>query len=252
MCVIYRNATVVGKASISSHDARNLPRSETGRLSEGSESPATTIYDVKPVDKLQMSSHSGGDTKTEVTLPSSVGEGAVDALHKIMVDEEYVTSMPNENENVTPQPIADSSSSKIGTRSRTYWQPPMDRYFIDLMLEEVQKGNQIDGQFHKQAWMEMLVSFNAKFGFKYDIDILKNRYKTLRRQYKVIKNILDLDGFSWDERRQMVTADDSVWQDYLKVWFLLNLVVSYTPMNLRNTVSALQAAYYMFSDYFQC
>ncbi|KAI8574796.1 hypothetical protein RHMOL_Rhmol01G0381500 [Rhododendron molle] len=220
LCVIYRNATVEGKASTSSHDAkidRNIPRSETDRLSKGSESPATTIDDGKPVDNLlQMSSHSGGDTKTGVTLPSSVGEGAVDALHEIMIDEDYAASMSKENENVTPQPIADSGSSKIGTRSRTYWQPPMDRYFIDLMLDEVQKGNQIDGQFHKQAWMEMLVSFNAKFGFNYDIDILKNRYKTLRRQYKVIKNILDLDGFSWDETRQMVTADDSVWQDYIK------------------------------------
>lgn len=220
LCVIYRNATVEGKASISSHDAKidkNTSGSETGRLFEGSESPATTIDDVKPLDNLlEMSSHSGGDTKTEVTRPRRIGEGAVDALHEIMIDENYAVSVSKENENVTPQPVADTSSSRIGTRTRTYWQPPMDRYFIDLMLDEVQKGNQIDGQFHKQAWMEMLVSFNAKFGFKHDIDILKNRYKTLRRQYKVIKNILDLDGFSWDETRQMVTADDCVWQDYIK------------------------------------
>ena len=73
--------------------------------------------------------------------------------------------------------------------------------------------------------MEMIASFNARFGFKYDIDILKNRYKTLRRQYNVIKNLLELDGFVWDDTRQMVTADDSVWQDYIKVCILLNWVV---------------------------
>jgi len=49
------------------------------------------------------------------------------------------------------------------------------------------------------------------------MDILKNRYKTLRRQYNVIKNLLDLDGFAWDDTRQMVIADDFVWQDYIKV-----------------------------------
>ncbi|KHG01346.1 hypothetical protein F383_21691 [Gossypium arboreum] len=97
-----------------------------------------------------------------------------------------------------------------------YWKPPMDRFFIDLMLEQLQNGNQIDGVFCKQAWTEMIASFNAKFGFNYDVDILKNRYKTLRRQYNVIKNLLQLDGFTWDDDRQMVIADDSVWQDYIK------------------------------------
>lgn len=94
----------------------------------------------------------------------------------------------------------------------------MDRYFIDLMLEQVHKGNQVDGLFLKQAWMEMIASFNAKFGFSYEAEILKNRYKTLRRQFNVIKNLLDTEGFSWDDSRQMVTADDYIWQDYIKVY----------------------------------
>jgi hypothetical protein len=49
------------------------------------------------------------------------------------------------------------------------------------------------------------------------VDVLKNRFKTLRRQHNVIKNLLELDGFTWDDARQMVTADDYVWQDYIKV-----------------------------------
>ncbi|CAN1859034.1 L10-interacting MYB domain-containing protein [Linum perenne] len=93
----------------------------------------------------------------------------------------------------------------------------MDRYFMDLMMEQLRKGNQIDGVFRKQSWMEMIADFNSKFGFSYDVDVLKNRYKTLRRQYNVIKSLLELEGFRWDDHRQMVTADDSVWQDYIKV-----------------------------------
>ncbi|KAI7980554.1 L10-interacting MYB domain-containing protein [Camellia lanceoleosa] len=110
-----------------------------------------------------------------------------------------------------------SETGSVGRYSfKDLWQPPMDRYFIDVMLEQVQKGNQIDGLFHKQAWTEMIASFNARFGFKYDIDVLKNRYKTLKRQYNVIKNLLNLNGFFWDETRQIVTADDRVWEDYIK------------------------------------
>lgn len=119
----------------------------------------------------------------------------------------------DDSEQRTPKETATS----FGTRTRTYWQPPMDRYFINLMLAHARKGNRADGVFSKQAWMEMISSFNEKFGFDYSLEILKNRYKTLRRQYNLIKSILDMDGFVWDEARQMVTADDCVWQDYIKV-----------------------------------
>lgn len=167
---------------------------------------------------------SAGDETISTSQVDRVCEGALVTFQEITVDEDYRIS-------VTNVVIDDSASKELldnvhqaagsGTgsnRTRTYWQPPMDRYFIDLMLEHMRKGNQIDGVFRKQAWMDMITSFNVKFGFNYDVDVLKNRYKTLRRQYNVIKNLLELPGFAWDDTRQMVTADDYVWQDYIKVF----------------------------------
>ena len=154
------------------------------------------------------------------TQPTDVSEGAIVALHEILIDEDYGISI-SEKVDDAPQALTDVTGTTMGSRSRTYWQPPMDRYFIDLMLDQVQNGNRVDGVFRKQAWMEMIASFNAKFGFDYGMDILKNRYKTLRRQYNVLKNLLDLDGFAWDDTRQMVIADDYVWQDYIKVCVVL-------------------------------
>ncbi|PQQ09204.1 hypothetical protein Pyn_31349 [Prunus yedoensis var. nudiflora] len=49
---------------------------------------------------------------------------------------------------------------------RTDWTPPMDRYFIDLMLEQVRNGS--------------------------------------------------MSGFAWDEMQHMVTADDHLWDAYVK------------------------------------
>lgn len=110
-------------------------------------------------------------------------------------------------------------------RLRTVWTPEMDRYFIDLMLEQVNKGNKFDDHlFSKRAWKNMISLFNAKFRFEYEKDVLKNRHKTLRNLYKAVKNLLDQRGFSWDEVRQMVTADNNVWDEYVKVLMhLLNL-----------------------------
>ncbi|GMJ01330.1 hypothetical protein like AT4G02210 [Hibiscus trionum] len=160
------------------------------------------------------SSHLGEDGKGSAARLGCGNEGTVEAVQEIALAEDCVT---------VPLEVMDASESTPNAttnppygRNRMYWQPPMDRFFIDLMLEQVRNGNQIDGVFCKQAWTQMIASFNAKFSSNYDMDILKNRLKTLRRQYNVIKNILQLDGFAWDDERQMVTADDSVWQDYIK------------------------------------
>lgn len=159
--------------------------------------------------------------------PNNVSDEEAHTLHEIMIDEDYEISLLEKDVDVAPQAMPNATGTTLGNRSRTYWQPPMDRYFIDLMLDQVRNGGRIDGVFRKQAWMEMITLFNAKFGFNYEMDVLKNRYKTLRRQYNVIKNLLELDGFVWDDMRQMVTADDYVWQDYIKVCFYISSQLVY-------------------------
>ncbi|KAL5785946.1 hypothetical protein ACOSQ2_008338 [Xanthoceras sorbifolium] len=101
-------------------------------------------------------------------------------------------------------------------RSRTYWTPTMERFFIDLMLEQMHRGTRVGHTFSKQAWTDMLTMFNAKFGSQYDKDVLKSRYTNLWKQFNDVKNLLDQAGFSWDETRQMVIADDYVWDAYIK------------------------------------
>ncbi|XP_031255410.1 uncharacterized protein LOC116113397 isoform X3 [Pistacia vera] len=100
--------------------------------------------------------------------------------------------------------------------SRTDWTPLMDRHLIDLMLEQVQSGNRIGYTFKNEAWIDMAVSFVERFGLKYDKDLLKVHHKSLEKQYYAMKNLLEHRGFSWDERRQMVTAYGDVWDAYIK------------------------------------
>ncbi|XP_027917610.1 L10-interacting MYB domain-containing protein isoform X2 [Vigna unguiculata] len=150
-------------------------------------------------------------------VSEDIGEDADELLLDVRADEDLGISTLDKATDDCEQRVSKETTTSSRTRTRTYWQLPMDRYFINLMLAHVQKGNQFDGVFSKQAWMEIILSFNEKFGFEYSLEILKNRYKTLRRQYNLIKSLLRLDGFAWDETRQMVIADDCVWQDYIKV-----------------------------------
>ncbi|XAR52575.1 hypothetical protein NMG60_11020718 [Bertholletia excelsa] len=101
-------------------------------------------------------------------------------------------------------------------QSRMYWTPTMERYFVDLMLDHMQQGNRVGHTFNKQAWTEMLIMFCAKFGSQLDDDILKNHYTALWKQFNDVKDLLDQNGFSWDDTQQMVVADDDVWDAYIK------------------------------------
>lgn len=102
-------------------------------------------------------------------------------------------------------------------RSRTDWTAAMDQYFIELMLDQVGKGNKILNTFSKQAWTDMLALFNAKFGAQHVKRVLRHRYKKLYKYYSDITFLLKQDGFSWDETQQMIVAEDNVWDAYTKV-----------------------------------
>ena len=93
----------------------------------------------------------------------------------------------------------------------------MDRYLVDLLLDQVHRGNKLGKTFISQAWIDMVTLFNAQFKSYHDKDVLKNRYKHLRRQYNDIKILLEQSGFSWDEAREMIIAEDHVWDAYTKV-----------------------------------
>lgn len=93
----------------------------------------------------------------------------------------------------------------------------MDRYLIDLMLEEVRRGNKVGHTFSEQAWACIIASFNKTFGPQYDKYTLENRYLSLMKEHNDIRNILNQRGFLWDEAFQRIIADDNVWEAYIKV-----------------------------------
>lgn len=101
---------------------------------------------------------------------------------------------------------------------KTDWTLAMDRYFVKLMLDQLKKGNKTNNAFKKQAWKDMLTLFNAKFGSQYGKNFLKHRYKKLLKYYSDVRSLLQEKGFSWDEKRQRITAGDDIWDYYIKVF----------------------------------
>lgn len=109
--------------------------------------------------------------------------------------------------------LAPSSSE----RPRTDWSPAMDQYFVDLMLDQVGRGNKTDNTFNKKTWIDMLAKFNEEFGHQHGKRVLRHRYKKLLKYYSDAATLLRKNDFSWDEKRNMIVADDDVWDAYTKV-----------------------------------
>jgi len=103
------------------------------------------------------------------------------------------------------------------SQSKIDWSPMMDRVFVELMLDQVRKGNKSGRTFTRQAWGDMAESFNNRFGCHYGKVVLKNRFNVLSRHYSSINELLGKEGFSWDKTQHKVVANDQVWQKCIRV-----------------------------------
>ena len=75
----------------------------------------------------------------------------------------------------------------------------MDCSFIDLMLEQLHRGNKIGHRYNAQAWTRMNASFKNKSELLCDKDVLKDQYWSLMKEYTNITDILNYNGFAWNE-----------------------------------------------------
>ncbi|XP_059623457.1 L10-interacting MYB domain-containing protein-like [Cornus florida] len=99
--------------------------------------------------------------------------------------------------------------------SRAKWTAPLTKILADLMVDQVQKGNRQRNSFGKKAWKFMCDEFYKKTGLKWDKDQLKNRFSVLRKQYGIMKSLLDQSDFKWDEATGAIIAKDEVWNRYI-------------------------------------
>jgi len=123
------------------------------------------------------------------------------------LDEKTITSKGVDNQTLT----AVISPGKID------WSPMMDQFFVELMVEQLCKGNKIDRTFRRQTWVDMTESFNKRFGCRCSKVVLRNRFSVLRRHYCSINVLLGKEGFSWDKTQHKVVADDQAWQKCITV-----------------------------------
>ncbi|XP_043693752.1 L10-interacting MYB domain-containing protein-like [Telopea speciosissima] len=96
------------------------------------------------------------------------------------------------------------------------WTNEMDRCLTEILVDQVKKGNKKEKFLNNVAYLAAVKALNERFSLNLSKDHVRNRLKTWKKQYGMLKELLSLSGFQWDDERKMVVAHDSIWNEYLK------------------------------------
>lgn len=102
-------------------------------------------------------------------------------------------------------------------RPKAEWTPSRDAYLVELFIEQHNLGRTAYNEYKNEVIRSVTRDFNKKFGMNLEENQIKNRYNVMKKDYGVVKALLSNTGFGWDETRQMVVADDKVWDSYITV-----------------------------------
>ncbi|XP_054800480.1 L10-interacting MYB domain-containing protein-like isoform X2 [Prosopis cineraria] len=96
------------------------------------------------------------------------------------------------------------------------WTDPIVKALIDILVEEVQKGNMPNGVFHSRTWTSMTARLNSVTSRSFNVKQLKQKVNRLRSMHREFTLLLKHTGFGWSAETNTVTASEEVWQNYLQ------------------------------------
>lgn len=98
------------------------------------------------------------------------------------------------------------------------WSIAMDKCLIEALAVQAKSGNKIDKCFNENAYTAACVAVNTQFSLNLNNQKVINRLKTIKKRYKVIKDMLSQDGFWWNPNTKMIECDsDELWKKYIAV-----------------------------------
>lgn len=96
------------------------------------------------------------------------------------------------------------------------WSIAMDKCLIEALAAQAKRGNKIDKCFNENAYTAACVAVNTCFSLNLNNQKVINRLKTIKKRYRVIKDILSQDGFWWNPNTKMIECDsDELWKNYV-------------------------------------
>ena len=88
------------------------------------------------------------------------------------------------------------------------WGPTIEKIYIDILVDEVNKGNQRNGLFQPKVWKVILNEVNQRCGQNFSVKQIKQKFHRLRMKHRIFSELIQQTGFGWDAETNTVTAED--------------------------------------------
>ena len=112
------------------------------------------------------------------------------------------------------------NNGKVNDQAKSMrWTYEMDQCLSKVLAEQVKLGNKskLDNKLKPAAYMTAVSALNKRFQLNLTREHIKNRLKTWKKQYEILKGLLHHSEFEWDKTQTMVIANESAWIRYIKV-----------------------------------
>ncbi|KAH1067116.1 hypothetical protein J1N35_032103 [Gossypium stocksii] len=98
------------------------------------------------------------------------------------------------------------------------WTYEMDQCLSKVLAEQDKLGNKSksDNKLRPAAYAVAVSALNKRFQLDLTKDHIRNRLKTWKKQYEILKGLLHHGDFEWDKTQTMVRANGSAWNRYIK------------------------------------
>lgn len=113
------------------------------------------------------------------------------------------------------------------------WSRAMDDALIDAFMHEYEKGNKVNGTFTTTAYENIVAELSALFGKKVDKERVKNRWKTVKKNFTDVYDIFKngMSGFAWNPSTHLWDAEPEVWDALIEVKFLDFVIYNMSLIN---------------------
>ncbi|XP_037418469.1 L10-interacting MYB domain-containing protein-like [Triticum dicoccoides] len=100
---------------------------------------------------------------------------------------------------------------------KAVWDDAHLKKLIEILREEVEKGNRPLGYLNKKGWANVLEKWEARTGKKYPKDKFKNKWDAIKNEYTwfmELKN--EATGLGWDDAKRTVDCSKEWWDEHIK------------------------------------
>ncbi|CAK9140094.1 unnamed protein product [Ilex paraguariensis] len=96
------------------------------------------------------------------------------------------------------------------------WSQAMDKCLIEALAIQARNGNKIDKCFNENAYTAACVAVNTRFNLSLNNQKVVNRLKTIKKRYKITRDMLSQDGFTWNPNTNMIEChNEDLWKRYI-------------------------------------